>query len=124
MKYRYLQHIAYYVYWLIFFIVSKGIFLIYHRVKTASLTAVEIAKVFLHGLYLDISFSAYLSIIPFFLFFLQTIFKNFNIGKIISVYTVSLVLFITFLTVADLELYTAWGFRLDSTALQYFNTPA
>ena len=39
-------------------------------------------------------------------------------------YTILLVIFITFLTVADLELYKAWGFRLDSTAFQYLKSPA
>ena len=27
-------------------------------------------------------------------------------------------------TVADLELYRAWGFRLDATPLQYIDSPA
>ena len=34
-----------------------------------------------------------------------------------------MILLISFLTIADLELYKAWGFRLDSTAVQYLNTP-
>jgi phosphoglycerol transferase MdoB-like AlkP superfamily enzyme len=55
---------------------------------------------------------------------LQTLIKNLKIGKIISVYTILLVLFISFLTVLDLELYKAWGFRLDSTAFQYFKSPS
>src|SRR5438876_262981 len=84
----------------------------------------EIAGVFLHGLYLDASFSAYLCVIPFFLFFLQTIFKNLRIRKFISVYTIFFILLLNLITIADLELYKAWGFRLDSTLLQYFNSPA
>lgn len=123
MKFRYLPHIVYYLYWLIFFIISKGVFLIYHHTKTASLTTGETIKIFFYGLYLDTSFSAYISILPFFFFFLQSIFTNFNISKIVTVYSISLVLLLTFLTIADLELYKAWGFRLDATALQYFNTP-
>ena len=124
MKYKYRQHFAYYLYWIIFFVVSKGVFLIYHHVKAASLTAGEIVSVFSHGLYLDTSFSAYLCVIPFFLFFLQTIFKNLRIKKIVSVYTIFFILLLNLITVADLELYKAWGFRLDSTPLQYFNSPA
>ena len=124
MKYKYSQHFFYYLYWLIFFIFSKGVFLIYHYSKTASLSVSEIANVFLHGLYLDASFSAYVSIIPFFLFFLQAVIKNLRIGKIISIYTILLVLLISFLTVLDLELYKAWGFRLDSTSFQYFKSPS
>ncbi len=124
MKNKYLKHFAYYLYWLVFFVVSKAVFLIYHHAKTASLTVSEIVKVFLHGLYLDASFSAYVCIIPFFLFFLQSLFRNFKIETIISVYSILLIFLITFLTITDLELYNAWGFRIDSTALQYINTPA
>ena len=113
----------YYAYWVIFFIISKGVFLIYHYTKASSLTLGETANIFLHGLYLDASFSAYICVLPFFLFFLQAIIKKLRIGKIISLYTVLLILLMTFLTVADLELYTTWGFRLDSTASQYMNTP-
>ena len=124
MKYKYRQHIAYYLYWIIFFVVSKGVFLIYHHAKAASLSAAEILQIFLHGLYLDASFSAYLSLIPFFLFFLQAVFKNLKIRKIISVYTIFFTLLLNLLNLADLELYKAWGYRLDATVLQYFNTPA
>jgi phosphoglycerol transferase MdoB-like AlkP superfamily enzyme len=80
--------------------------------------------IFLHGLYLDVSFSAYISIFPFLLFLLQSIIKNLRIGKVLSVYTIFLVILISFLTVADLEMYRAWGFRLDSTALLYLKSPA
>ncbi len=124
MKYKYRQHFAYYLFWIIYFVISKGVFLVYHHAKTALLTAGEIAGVFLHGLYLDASFSAYLCIIPFFLFFLQTVFKNLGIQKIISVYTIFFVLLLNLVTIADLELYKAWGYRLDSTVLQYFTSPA
>lgn len=124
MKNKYLQHVAYYIYWIGFFVTSKAVFLVYHHTKTALLTAGEIFNVFFHGLYLDASFSAYISIVPFFLFFLQTIIKNFKISTPVFIYTITLVLLVSFLTTADLELYRAWGFRLDSTALQYFNNPA
>ena len=43
--------------------------------------------------------------------------------KIINVYTITLIVLLSFLTVADLGLYHAWGFRLDATPLQYFNSP-
>ena len=34
-----------------------------------------------------------------------------------------LVMVISFLIIADLELYTAWGYRMDATPLQYFKSP-
>ncbi len=123
MNYKFQQHFLYFTYWLIFFIVSKTVFLVYHYKTASSLTRVETANIFLHGLHLDASLSAYICIVPFLLFFFQAIIKKLRIGKIISVYTTLLILLITFLTIADLELYSAWGFRLDSTASQYLFTP-
>lgn len=124
MKNKYIQHAAYYLFWLVFFVAGKAVFLIYHHAKTATLSSVEIAKIFLQGLYLDSSFTAYICVIPFLLFFFKTIFRNFRIGKIISIYTIFLIIVLNFLTIADIGLYKAWGFRLDSTVLLYFNTPA
>lgn len=72
---------------------------------------------------MDVSFTAYLCIIPFILFFLGFIFININIEKIISIYTIVLIIIISFLITADLELYTAWGYRMDATPLQYFKSP-
>jgi phosphoglycerol transferase MdoB-like AlkP superfamily enzyme len=122
-KFNFLQYIIYYLYWIIFFVTGKAVFLAYHQTKSADLTAREIANVFLYGLYLDVSFTAYICIIPFFLFFLQTIIKHFKVGKIITLYTILLTLLLSFSITADLELYKAWGFKLDAAALQYFNTP-
>jgi phosphoglycerol transferase MdoB-like AlkP superfamily enzyme len=120
---RYFQQLAYFLFWIIFFVITKGIFLLYHHTKTAALTATEIAKVFLYALKMDASSAGYLCIFPFLLFFLQSFIKKESFKKIIYIYTISLVIIISFLTIADLELYNAWGFRLDDTPLQYFNTP-
>lgn len=72
---------------------------------------------------MDTSFAAYICIVPFILLLIKSIFLNFKINKIIRIYTVVLVLIISFLMVADLGLYKAWGFRMDDTPLQYFKSP-
>lgn len=72
---------------------------------------------------MDASFAGYICIFPFFLFLMQSVAVEFEVKKIIRVYTYVLVLIISFLIVADLELYNAWGFRMDATPLQYFKTP-
>lgn len=45
------------------------------------------------------------------------------VNTIIKIYTIGLIILVTFLCAADLELYTAWGFRMDATPLQYFKSP-
>ena len=99
------------------------IFLVYHFPLTKELTASEIVKTFLYGFRLDASFAAYICILPFLLFFIHSIFVKLNFRKTIRIYSIILVILLSFLTIADLELYTAWGFRMDATPLQYFKNP-
>ena len=45
------------------------------------------------------------------------------VKKFIKYFTFLLLLFFTFLSVVDVELYRNWGFRIDSTVLLYLKTP-
>ena len=120
---KYYGYIAYFFFWIFYFIICKGLFLVYHYSLTATLTAGEVCKVFLYGLRMDVSFTSYICILPFLLFFLRAIFTSISIEKIISIYSITVVIIISFLITADLELYTAWGYRMDATPLQYFKSP-
>lgn len=72
---------------------------------------------------MDASFTAYICILPFLLFFVSTVFIKMNVEKVIRVYTIITVIILSLLITADLELYTAWGFRMDATPLQYLKSP-
>ena len=102
---------------------AKAIFLVYHLSQTNTLEASEISNVFIYGLRMDASFAGYICILPFLLVLLQTVFTKLKIRNIVSVYTATLIIILSFLTIADLELYSAWGFRMDATPLQYFKNP-
>ena len=117
------QQILYFLYWIVFFVSSRIIFVAYHHIKTATLTTGEILKVFLYGLRLDASFTGYICILPFLCFCLQPFISYARVKKALTVYTYILIILLSFLTIADLELYKAWGFRLDATPLQYFKNP-
>ena len=120
---KYLQQLIYYLYWILFFVLSKVVFLIYEHAKTAGLSAKEILKVFLYGLKMDASFAGYLCILPFVLFIVNGFKIHFNFRKLISIYTIVIATILCLLTVIDLEAYRSWGFRLDATPLQYLNSP-
>lgn len=120
---KYYGYIAYFAYWVFYFIISKALFLVYHHPLTAGLSAGEIFKVFLYGFRMDVSFTSYICIFPFILFFIRTAFIKINIEKILKIYTIIVVVLISFLVTADLELYTAWGYRMDATPLQYLKSP-
>jgi phosphoglycerol transferase MdoB-like AlkP superfamily enzyme len=120
---KYYGHIAYFAFWIFYFLICRALFLVYHHSLSGNLTADEAAKVFLYGLRMDASFTSYICILPFLLFFIRALFIKMNVGKIIKVYTVVLLILLSFLTTADLELYSAWGYRMDATPLQYLKSP-
>ena len=73
---------------------------------------------------MDASAAAYLCIIPYLLFFTEDLLNRINLSPIITVYSIIIIILLSFLAVVDLETYSAWGFRLDATPLQYINNPA
>ena len=114
---------AYLVFWLVYFILCRALFLLFHIDMTAQLPLKLIYGTFLYGLRMDISFASYMSVLPFILTALTVIFSVRFIKPVVKYYTFGLLFFITFLVVTDCELFGIWGFRLDSTVLMYINTP-
>lgn len=117
-------YFSYFIFWLLYFVLARGLFLLYHLNLTDDLSSGTVPKTILHGFRMDMSFAAYICILPFTLYFVKIIFPGFRVQKIIRVYSIILIFLISFLVTADLELYTAWGFRMDATPLQYFKNPA
>lgn len=120
---RFLPYFVYFLFWLVFFVITKVVFLLYHLHLTSDLGADTIGAIFLHGLRMDASFAAYICIFPFLLYLMQILFPRFRVHHTIKIYSLVLIVCLSFLTVADLELYTAWGFRMDATPLMYFKSP-
>lgn len=109
--------------WILIFQFFRVIFLAYHYKKALELPSSLWVASAGHGLPMDISFAAYTLAIP-------TLLMMFTgqrwdwYRKTLSVYTIIIVSLITLLTVVDLELFRAWGFRIDATSLHYLETPA
>lgn len=109
--------------WVVIFQFFRVIFLAYHYKKALELPSSLWVASASHGLPMDISFAAYILGIP-------TLLMMFTgqrwdwYRKTLSVYTTIIVAIITLLTVTDLELFRAWGFRIDATSLHYLETPA
>ena len=123
-KHILLRSTAYFLFWTFFFVICRFFFLTYHFPKSENLTTLEVLQVIWYGLRMDLSFAGYLSVLPFLLFLNETAFRKPVFLRILSGYTLVLLFLLSVLMVADLELYAAWGYRLDSTPLQYLNTPA
>ncbi|WP_161887687.1 LTA synthase family protein [Pontibacter russatus] len=114
----------YFIFWVLYFVAARAVFLIYHLDKTSDLTTSDTWSVFLFGLRLDASATAYLCLLPFLALLLSALWPRLRLSGFVRVYTYIMLVLLSLLLSADLELYTYWGFRLDATPLQYLNTPA
>ncbi|GAB3833356.1 LTA synthase family protein [Hymenobacter jeollabukensis] len=124
MRNRFHYQPRYFLFWLLLFALGRAVFLLYHYAPhTAALDAGTVARTFLYGLRLDGSAAAYLSLPAFLLLALGGLFPRWRGAKAVGAYTALAGVVVGLLTTVDLELYKAWGFRLDSTPLQYLDTP-
>jgi phosphoglycerol transferase MdoB-like AlkP superfamily enzyme len=123
-KNRFAFQPRYFIFWLAYFVTAKAAFLLYHAARTATLDPETIVRIFGYGLRLDASATAYLCLVPFLLFSVGSLFgPKFPLERLLRFCTAVAGVVVATLTVADLELYRAWGFRLDATPLQYLSTP-
>lgn len=113
----------YFLSWVIFFDLLRVVFLIYHHDKTSGLSFSTALATCWYGLRMDLSMAAYI-LIPVCLFVLLSLVIPFFRRMIIyKIYTYSLLFLVALLTLCDLEIYNAWGFRIDATPLLFLSTP-
>ncbi len=122
-KNRLLLGFHYFLMWIGYFIAARAFFLIYHYPQTKQLVFYEIFHTFYHGLYLDISATGFIAIIPFFLILFSVFLPKKSISIALKAYTYFFVFILTLLLFIDVSIYNAWGIRVDSTIFNYINTP-
>jgi phosphoglycerol transferase MdoB-like AlkP superfamily enzyme len=113
----------YFLFWLLFFLVGRVVFLLYHHVLAATLPLATLLGTFGYGLRLDASMVAYLCVVPFVLFIPGSLWPRFPFQRLLSAYSAVVGTVLAILLMADADLYRVWGFRLDATPLQYLDTP-
>ncbi len=115
---KYLQYPFYtFSAWILTFWVARLAFLLYNFDKTKTIGFPDFIGSFWHGFLLDLSFTSYILAI-FIPFWIVNIF--FPIKKILALLTYLILFFILVMVFVDVELYSAWNFRIDSTVLVYF----
>jgi phosphoglycerol transferase MdoB-like AlkP superfamily enzyme len=113
----------YFLFWTVYFIIARIIFLSYHVQDSKSLTLETVYGIFANGIKMDFSMAAYLCILPFIFVTFSNFVKNGNFQNTIFTYTFTAVTVVTLIIVIDLEVYNIWTFRLDATPLTYLKSP-
>ena len=102
---------------------GKPFFMLYHLSLYKDINIGEWFKVMWHGLPMDFSMSAYLMMIPLLLRALSVWINGDWFKVVYTIYLLIITFCISTIFVVDLELYSYWGFRLDSTPLFYLKNP-
>ena len=123
MKNRFAFQPRYFLFWLLFFELGRALFLGYQHAAAAKLPWATLLATFWYGLRLDASAAAYVCLVPFLLLVLASLWPRLPLRRLLVGYSAAMGLLLVLLITADLELYRAWGFRLDDTPLQYLNSP-
>lgn len=124
MKSRLQLLLFYALFWLMFFEFSRMLFLVYNHTLTAGLDWGTIFQTFVSGFSHDASMIGYIVELTLILLCVSIFVKD-N-GKIkIALNALTLLLLVpgAIITVCDAELYRNWGYRMDSSVLQYLATP-
>ena len=107
------------LYWLIYFILIRLVFMTYNHDLTAELTVSEIGRVFLNGFRMDLSLMGYYLVLYGLLFVFSILHPTSKFRSLLKGYTIFLLVLSAIITVVDMELYRHWGFRLNNTPLFY-----
>ena len=120
MKQRVLYLLETYLLTVLLFIAAKLVFMACYA-DTYSFTAGDVVDVVLHGLTLDLSTALYILIVPF-LAAVVSIWVQVP-RWLLKVYFAVIAVALSLAFVADTSLYEFWQFKLDSSCLDYLETP-
>mgnify|MGYP002777269545 CR=1 FL=1 len=112
------------LFWMIFFTISRLLFLLYQLSQTTTCTLTEVLTALLLGLRMDAAMTGYWLLLPGLFFSASGFLSNRALSWGIGTVTLIFLVISTFLVVVDLELYRHWGFRLNATPLLYVDREA
>jgi phosphoglycerol transferase MdoB-like AlkP superfamily enzyme len=123
MQKRLIALISYAIFWLAFFFMARLFFIAMQYHSSVQNTVGGLLGTFWHGSKLDISTTGYYMILPILLMIPGVWFEGKWLRMILRCYTYFMIVFSSILIVADANLYSYWGFRMDYTPMLYLKTP-
>jgi phosphoglycerol transferase MdoB-like AlkP superfamily enzyme len=116
--------IPYAGFWLIYFLLCRLAFVCYHASKLAGIEASTVAGIFGYGAYADLSAASYLAVIPYLIWFANSLFPFRAWKRLIRWYSYFFMVVAAVISISDLQIYREWGTKLNVQALSYLRYPA
>ena len=107
------------IYWLLFEIVIRALFLLYNHDLSQQLEGGEVFRIFLNGLKMDFSLLGYFLMAAGLILTVSMFVENRWPYFILHTLNIFLLIACALLTSVDLELYRHWGFRLNTAPIFY-----
>ena len=114
--------LRYYVILVVVFIIQKPLFILFAG-DGQSFSASDCLSVMYHGLAMDLSTAAYVSIIPWVIVLASLFIRNLNPRKVLRPYHIIAAIALSLIFVADISLYPFWQFKLDASVFLYLDSP-
>ena len=112
----------YFVFWIGCFEGGRVLFLLYEWRNTARLTGGVILTILAHGLVMDVSLACLMTLLPLCVVARAGFLPEATTRRIVLGYTIAALAFSAIITVADLEVFSVWGYRLDSSPFHYLKS--
>jgi phosphoglycerol transferase MdoB-like AlkP superfamily enzyme len=123
MKKRFVALSYYALFWLVYFIIARLVFILYQYHDAFQYRSGELLSTFWNGSKLDISTIGYYLLLPV-LFSIPGVFFNGGWYKyFIRWYSYIFIIISSIIVISDAILYSYWGFRMDYTPMLYIKTP-
>ncbi|HJV34873.1 LTA synthase family protein [Geomonas sp.] len=115
--------VPYATFWLVYFLICRLAFVLYHGSKLAGFSASTVAGIFAFGAYADLSTACYLASIPYLIWFANSLFPFGAARALIKGYSYLFIVLASLICVGDLQIYREWGTKLNAQALAYLRYP-
>lgn len=105
------------------FFLMRVLFLLFNGKLTSTFEVAQIAQTFLYGLRLDLSTSAYLTLVPMLLWLAAQFVGNKIPDYILTTYNIIIIFVVASISIIDAELYGYWGQKLNAYASSFAKFP-
>ena len=123
MKRRLIAIGFYTLFWLSFFFIARLFFILMQFNSSSQCSVFELSGTFIYGIKLDISTTGYYLLVPLLVIIPGVYFNGNWYRNFLRWYTWLVIIFSSVIIVADANLYSYWGFRMDFTPMLYLKTP-
>ncbi len=123
LKYILREYLAYALFWIAFFLVSRLLFMAVNFRGTSEIASSDYFGMFFHGLHMDLSMMSYLVVLCGVFFILVSWIAPRFAKNVSSGITLTFLFLLSCVVISDSVLFGYWGFRMDATPLLYLKTP-